>query len=37
LDKSLRTENDVELMLGLPTLAMVPVIDPRRKIKKQAA
>ena len=37
LDKSLRTENDVELMLGLPTLAMVPVIDSRRKNRKQAA
>jgi protein tyrosine kinase modulator len=37
LDKSLRTENDVEQMLGLPTLAMVPLIDPRKRIKKQAA
>jgi protein tyrosine kinase modulator len=37
LDKSMRTENDVEQLLGLPTLAMVPTIDPRRKIKGQAA
>jgi protein tyrosine kinase modulator len=37
LDKTLRTENDVEQMLGLPTLAMVPEIDPKRKIKQQAA
>ncbi len=27
-DKSIRTEGDVELLLKLPTLAMVPMIDP---------
>jgi protein tyrosine kinase modulator len=37
LDKSLRTENDVERLLGLPTLAMVPVIDARKNAKKLAA
>jgi protein tyrosine kinase modulator len=37
LDKTMRTENDVEQLLGLPTLAMVPVIDTRRAAKKQAA
>ena len=29
-DKSIRTEGDVELLLKLPTLAMVPVIDHSR-------
>jgi polysaccharide chain length determinant protein (PEP-CTERM system associated) len=29
-DKSIRTEGDVELLLKLPTLAMVPIIDPSR-------
>lgn len=37
LDKSLRTENDVEQLLGLPTLAMVPAVDTRKRIRKQAA
>jgi protein tyrosine kinase modulator len=36
-DKSLRTENDVEIFLGLPTLATVPVIAQRKGMKKKAA
>jgi polysaccharide chain length determinant protein (PEP-CTERM system associated) len=31
-DKSIRTESDIELLLKLPTLAMVPVIDPSRSL-----
>ena len=31
-DKSIRTESDIELLLKLPTLAMVPVIDPARSL-----
>ena len=31
-DKSLRTESDVELLLKLPTLVMVPVMDPSRSL-----
>jgi len=33
-DKSIRTESDVELLLKLPTLAMVPVIDPSRSVAR---
>jgi hypothetical protein len=29
-DKSIRTESDVELLLKLPALAMVPIVDPLR-------
>jgi uncharacterized protein involved in exopolysaccharide biosynthesis len=36
-DKSLRTEDDVEHFLGLPTLAMVPLINDRKGDKKHAA
>jgi uncharacterized protein involved in exopolysaccharide biosynthesis len=36
-DKSLRTEDDVERFLGLPTLAMVPLINDRKGDKKPAA
>lgn len=35
-DKSLRTEDDVQHFLGLPTLAMVPLIGDRKGLKKQA-
>jgi uncharacterized protein involved in exopolysaccharide biosynthesis len=35
-DKSLRTEDDVEHFLRLPTLAMVPLISDRKGVKKQA-
>jgi polysaccharide chain length determinant protein (PEP-CTERM system associated) len=35
-DKSLRTEDDVQHFLGLPTLAMVPLISDRKGVKKQA-
>jgi protein tyrosine kinase modulator len=34
-DKSLRTENDVEQFLGLPTLAMVPVVGEKQEEKKR--
>jgi polysaccharide chain length determinant protein (PEP-CTERM system associated) len=36
-DKSLRTEDDVEHFLGLPTLATVPMINDRKDDKKHAA
>jgi hypothetical protein len=36
-DKSLRTEDDVEHFLRLPTLAMVPLINARKDDKKHAA
>jgi polysaccharide chain length determinant protein (PEP-CTERM system associated) len=35
-DKSLRTEDDVQQLLGLPTLAMVPLIGDRKGLKKRA-
>jgi protein tyrosine kinase modulator len=36
-DKTLRTENDIEHFLGLPTLAMVPIIVQGKGNQKQAA
>lgn len=36
-DKTLRTENDIEHFLGLPTLALVPVIVESKNNQKRAA
>lgn len=36
-DKSLRTESDIEHLLGLPTLAMVPLLDSANGNKKRKA
>jgi polysaccharide chain length determinant protein (PEP-CTERM system associated) len=34
-DKAIRTEGDVEMFLKIPTLAMVPVIDPKSTSQKR--